>query len=127
MFTIANNRQLVMSTSFWDSEHARQGSFFLSGNAGAWRLLVPDALLDILPECATAKWVEFHKVQLGQHPGWRLVFDDRSEAPFCLDTTAAMVVPSPVPTRQKRPLLIHTRSGLQQKHTVRRVMAGGGL
>ncbi|UOA34403.1 hypothetical protein DSM110093_04239 (plasmid) [Sulfitobacter sp. DSM 110093] len=126
MIVISNERQLIKNTSFWDSKYALNGNFMVSGNAGAWRLLIPDALKSILPECATAKWVEFHRLPSCSDVDWRIVFEDKSSAPFCLVTASSAFTPIPELTRTKRKLLIYTREGLQQTHQVRRVVKKGG-
>lgn len=125
MFTIVNDVQHIKSTSYWETECARQGFYFLSGFLGAWRLLVPDTLLPILPECAKADWVEFQKFQLGMKTEWRVVFNSISSTPFCLHTMADMVSPAPALTQKERLLLVYTPDGLQKKHSIRRIILGG--
>jgi len=43
MITIANDGPDIASTNYWATDHARAGIVYLSGNAGAWRLLMPPA------------------------------------------------------------------------------------
>lgn len=127
MFTIENDVQRIKSTSYWDTELARQGFFFMSGFLGAWRLLVPDILLPILPKCAKADWVEFHKLQPHNGADWRINFRSMSDAPFYLHAMADMVTPTPTQTQKERLLLVYTRDGLKQKHAIRRIIVGGAL
>ena len=42
MITITNQGQRITSTNYWDSDNARAGYLYLSWNAGAARLMVPD-------------------------------------------------------------------------------------
>jgi hypothetical protein len=42
LLSICNSGQDISDTNFWDSEIASRGFTFLSWNAGAARLMVPD-------------------------------------------------------------------------------------
>lgn len=56
MIETTNDGPRLVSTTYWSTEHARRGLLYLSVNAGAVRLLVPDAasyVLDELPEEGT--------------------------------------------------------------------------
>ena len=58
MFIIIHNQgQAIRSTSYWDSEQAKAGYVYLSWNAGAGRLLIPDRLKPILREMRDAREV----------------------------------------------------------------------
>ncbi|WP_366658073.1 hypothetical protein [Fodinicurvata sp. EGI_FJ10296] len=122
MISIRNNKSLISSTNYWDSIPAQNGLFFLSGNAGAWRLLVPDNQKHFLAEMATAKAVE---IDLGVNNGRQVVtiwFEDGTETPFQLgveDSTMDRVL---TPSATPQPLLIYTQEGLQQEHQIRKVM-----
>jgi hypothetical protein len=50
MFEIINQGQSIQSTTYWDTDHARAGYFYLSWNAGTARLLVPDIQKPLLRE-----------------------------------------------------------------------------
>jgi len=41
MLEIHNDEGDIVDTNYWDSEWAKRGLFYLSGNAGTFRLLVP--------------------------------------------------------------------------------------
>src|ERR1700744_5802447 len=45
MITIANDGQNLITTNYWDSEYAKMGLIYLTWNAGAARLLLPDVLV----------------------------------------------------------------------------------
>ena len=126
MSSIANVHKIIQHCPFWDSDVARDGKFLIISDTEAWNLLVPDNQSHILPKCETAKWVEFREGCTSEPLSWRIFFIDRSEQQIALGTTMQVFVPIPVPTRQKQSLLIHTRAGLQQRHMVRRVVAGDG-
>ena len=126
MSRITRVQQIIQASPFWDSDVARDGTFLVIGDFGAWHLLVPDNQSHILPNFETAKWVEFHEDRTWTPLCWRVVFVDRAEKQFGLSITKQVFMPLPVPTRQKPLLLIHDRAGLQQQHVVRRVIAERG-
>lgn len=119
--TISNDGQLIKDTNYWNSPNARKGLYFLSGNAGAWRLLVPDTQKWVLTEMATAKHVE---IELGFEQGQRVAeiwFDDETPTPFRLLMSTNTMDRRMVPTKKRHPLLVYTRDGLQQKHIIRKI------
>ena len=55
---VASYGQEITHTNYWDSENALVGGYcFLSGNAGAVRLLVPDSQISVVDEIRPAKRV----------------------------------------------------------------------
>ena len=44
----------IAETDYWHTEHASVGLCYLSGNAGVWRLLVPEAAEGSLAEMRTS-------------------------------------------------------------------------
>ena len=121
LIIITNDGQSISSTNYWDTEHAEHGLFFMSGNAGAWRLLVPDMHKPVLADMATAKVVE---IELGVEQGYRVAriwFDDRTPTPFMLLMSTEAMDRRMVPTKSRQPLLVYARDGLQQKHIIRKV------
>lgn len=68
------------------------GLFYLSWNAGAGRLLVPDSRLADLQEMATATYYVIVSrgpwPERGRREGFELLFEDGSDAPFCLHLSA---------------------------------------
>jgi hypothetical protein len=80
---IENNGPEIFSSNFWDSETA---SFFLSVNAGAARLLIPDSRIDEIRKM-TGKLVI-----LSRGPCWpqadkdaiEIMFDDGSKTPYSI-------------------------------------------
>lgn len=83
MITIANNGQDIASTNYWTTDHARAGLVYLSGNAGAWRLLMPPAAAWMLPEMRTASRATIER-SVRDPRCWDIVFDDGSDSPFSI-------------------------------------------
>jgi len=50
MITITNHGPLITASNFWESEYAQRGLLYLSVNAGAFRLLVPDKALHMISD-----------------------------------------------------------------------------
>lgn len=85
VFTISNNGPLIRSTTYFKTPQARAGFVYLSGNAGAWRLLVPPLMTVALEEMAKASFVTV--APAFDETGQRVIditFDDESEMPFLL-------------------------------------------
>ena len=88
---IANSGPEITETNYWDGAHSRAGFYFLSWNAGVARLLVPDVRAGDLRDMRTAQYVI---VSRGPWPeqdgreGLELLFEDGSDAPFCLHLSA---------------------------------------
>lgn len=84
MIEIANDGPDIVNTNYWATEHAAKGLLYLSGNAGAWRLLVPDVAAGMIAEMrsGTSATIE-PSIQV---PGrcWDIVFEDGTESPFAV-------------------------------------------
>lgn len=84
---IENHGPLILSSNYWESEMAKAGMFFVSVNAGAFRLLLPPSSVGELAEMRTAKGVA---VSRGPWPDMKLadafsiLFDDESPDPYTL-------------------------------------------
>ncbi len=84
LITIKNDGNAIREINFWVSSHARKELMYLSGNAGAWRLLVPDICQIHLSEMATGKYAE---MELSTHAGVPAVtiwFEDGTRTPYRL-------------------------------------------
>ncbi len=83
ILAVENDGQEIRATNYFESEYARRGAFYLSVNAGAFRLLVPPAHESAIEEFRTAKEVV---VSRGAWPAQRrkdaleILFDDTTEA-----------------------------------------------
>ena len=88
MITIVNQGQILKSTNYWDSELARNGYFFLSWNAGAGRLLIPDAHKASIREMKTGREVIISRGKLDGRDALELMFEDGSDSPYCIHLVA---------------------------------------
>lgn len=87
LLVIGNRGQAIANTNFFDSEHARKGLFYLSWNAGAGRLLVPDCQKHLVSEMRTAKYVIISRgpwIEQGDIDALEMLFEDHSDSPFVL-------------------------------------------
>jgi len=84
---MGNKGQAIASTNYFDSEHASRGFFYLSWNAGAGRLLVPDSQKRTVMEMRSAKYVIVSSgpwIEQGGVSAHELLFEDNSETPFVI-------------------------------------------
>ena len=92
---IRNQGQILVETNYWDSPHAQAGHFYLSWNAGAGRLLIPDAQKAILRELRGAREVIVSRgpsVNEGGRDALELLWEDGSDAPFVVHLVAEQTV-----------------------------------
>jgi hypothetical protein len=85
-FKVHNDGEKILACNYWDSELERRGLFFLTTNAGVYRLLIPRNQEDWLYEIATAKMVVISyglNANTGKE-GFEIMFDDQTDNPFCL-------------------------------------------
>ena len=83
--TIGNRGKEIASTNYFDSELAGRGILFLSWNAGAARLLLPDVQMKLLREMRTAKNVGIYQGTLRSGVlALEILFDDFSDYPFVM-------------------------------------------
>jgi hypothetical protein len=89
---ISNKGQAVASTNYFDSVQAANGLFYLTWNAGAGRLLVPDNQKRALAEMRSARFVIVSSgpwEEQGRMPALELLFEDHSDSPFVLTIALA--------------------------------------
>jgi len=85
MLQIENANADIISSNFWDSVVAQRGYFFISFNAGAARLLVPDNRLGEVPEMQTGHTVIISQGPLaGKAGATELLFEDGSDTPYSM-------------------------------------------
>lgn len=92
LLTIVNAGREVASTNFWEIDHARNGLFLISANAGAFRLLLPTAREENLDEMREATGAALSRGPFAvpngtpslHGEGYELLFDDGSSSPFAL-------------------------------------------
>jgi hypothetical protein len=83
MVTIENDGPLIRATNYWQTKHAAMGLCYLSGNAGAWRLLVPQRSENLLDEMCTGTRATIEP-SIRLESCWDIVFEDGSDSPFSL-------------------------------------------
>ena len=91
LIIISNRGQVVASTNYFDSANAAAGFLFLSWNAGAGRLLVPDRQKALVREMKTAQYVIVSAGPLtaqGGIPVLELLFEDSTDSPFVVQLSA---------------------------------------
>jgi hypothetical protein len=84
---IENDGPRIRAANYWQTEWAQYGAFYLSLNAGAFRLLVPRAQEALLDEFRTGREV---LISRGPWPAAQradaleILFDDNTDDPFAL-------------------------------------------
>lgn len=82
-----NEGDLLQRTNYFDLPQAQKGEFFLTWNAGAARMLVPDVQKHLLHEMRSA-----HHVEMIQYKDRiNIMFDDGGPSPFCIVIDNAQV------------------------------------
>lgn len=109
---IENDGPKVTFSTFWEHEAARvHGLFFLSLNAGALRLLVPDKQTGEIAEMTTAKrGVVVTRGRLQGRDAIEIMFDDGSDSPFAIHIQQEMSDRIWLPEDEgptKRPFLVY--------------------
>jgi hypothetical protein len=87
MLRIENHGPLIVASNFWEPPECYEEKFFLSTNAGAFRLLVPRSQEPAVSEMATAREIIVSSgpwPAAGRDDGIELLFDDGTETPFVL-------------------------------------------
>jgi hypothetical protein len=81
----------IIETNYWEHEYAARGLFFLTSNAGAFRLLVPEAHLSAVSEFRTAREVVVSRgpwPERGGREAIEILFDDGTDSPYALHLDA---------------------------------------
>jgi hypothetical protein len=118
---IGNDGPALVQTNYWDLPQAQAGFFYASGNAGAYRLLVPDVKRGELSEMKTGKSVVMTRGRggpsLSEMTGKDLIellFDDGSDSPYVLFMLAEQFDRLPEKgSRDGFAFHVYTRDGLQ--------------
>lgn len=84
LITMANKGQQITHTNYWNLEHAEKGLFYLSWNAGAARLLVPESQKPLIKEMKTGKFVIVSRGKFQGRDALELLFEDNSDSPFSI-------------------------------------------
>lgn len=91
MIQIANDGADIVSTNYWDTEAASAGLCYLSGNAGTWRLLVPEAAEGSLADMRTGTRATIERSIRMPGRCWDIVFQDGTPSPFCITLDKRML------------------------------------
>jgi hypothetical protein len=86
MITIGNNEKLITNTDYWNSEAAAFGYVYLSTNADAVRLLLPDLSGLNIHDIKQSKLVV---ISVGRHTDFNafmaeVVFNEGSKSPYVI-------------------------------------------
>ncbi len=81
---IANNGKDIKFTNYWETLNAKKGLFYLSWNANAARLLVPNKQLSSIEEMKTGKYVIISKGIYKNRNAIELLFEDETARPFSI-------------------------------------------
>lgn len=105
---ISNQGYRIAQTNYWTSPLAKKGFCFLSGNAGGWRLLLPEMQHEAVKEFSTVGYASIEKsLMVAGH--FDIIAEDGTSAPFCISIGKKMI------DRRidagKGVLLIYTESG----------------
>lgn len=87
MLTITNHGPLIMATNFWTTEQAQAGKLFVSCNAGAVRVLLPEQLRPLIEDMQTSRYVVLSRgpwPKEGLAEAVELLFEDGTDSPFAL-------------------------------------------
>lgn len=90
MIEVGNDGPRIAATNYWQSEPAGRGLCYLSGNAGAWRLLVPAAAENLLAEMRTGTRVTIEP-SIRAAGAFDVVFEDGTDSPFSITLDKRMI------------------------------------
>ncbi len=85
---IENDGQKIIGTNYWNTPNARAGYAYMSLNAGAYRLLLPQSRSEWIKEMATAREVVITRgpwMAQAKIDAFEIMFDDGSKSPFVID------------------------------------------
>ncbi len=102
---IENDGSEIVKTNFWQTEQGRRGYFFLSLNAGAFRLLVPRQHEGDLGDWKGADQIVISRgpwVIEGQKESFEILFDDNTDSPYSIHLGAGQFDRLPLPEDEGR-------------------------
>jgi hypothetical protein len=106
LIQFVSNGPEIISTNYWQTKHAQRGLFYLSTNAGCFRLLVPAVQEGAIAEMATAREVIISRgvwPERGRHDALEILFEDDSDSPFALHIVTEQVDRLPDASDRDRP------------------------
>jgi hypothetical protein len=110
---VENEFEIIKETNYWDSEYAMRGLFYVSINAGGYRLLVPEKQEFTIKEMVTGKAAIISRgpwTAQGNRDAIEIMFDDASDSPYALHLDAQQFDRLPAASDQgwKGTLLVYT-------------------
>lgn len=113
---IQNDGPEIISTNYWGMPHAQKGYYFLSINAGCFRLLVPDLQISEIIEWESAREVIISRgpwPQMGRPDAVEILFEDDSDNPYAIHIVPDQVDRMPLVADQAKPWIFNlwTRYG----------------
>ncbi|MDR2551430.1 MAG: hypothetical protein LBD10_14665 [Desulfobulbus sp.] len=128
LLSFKNDGTELVATNYWQSEYAAGGYVYLTINAGCFRLLIPPRGLSLedMREASVvlitrAPWPEMNK-----HDALEILFEDNSDAPFCLHIVPEQADSMPAERDRDRPgqppkwtFAVYTEQGKQFELPVR--------
>lgn len=116
LITIKNNGPDIESTNYWDTEHAARGFVYLTVNAGAYRLLLPELYLSALVDMMQAKYVVISRgpwPDKGKADALEIMFEDDSDSPYAIHIVPEQCdrLPGNQDTNKERPFTVWARDG----------------
>jgi hypothetical protein len=87
MIEIHNHGPLVLRSNYWQTDVAAAGKYYVSVNAGAVRLLVPNSQREVLNDMRAARQIVLSRgpwLAMNLPEAVELLFDDGTESPFAL-------------------------------------------
>ncbi len=88
---IKNNGAEIVSTTYWDSDHAKHGLFYLTINSGAFRVLVPDCRFEMLADIINTQYVVITRgpcPSISASDAYEIMFEDESNSPYAIHISA---------------------------------------
>lgn len=84
---VENQGRLIVSTNFWELPECKLGKYFVSINAGAFRLLLPEVHESSLEDMKLSKGVAVSRgpwLERRLADAFEILFDDETQDPFAL-------------------------------------------
>lgn len=114
MITIKNDGPDIVETDYWDSDAGTAGYFYVSINAGACRLLVPDSRVEDIADMRTASEVIITRGTAGTNEAYEVMFEDGTDNPYCITIDCRQSDRLlPPQTLDALPVSVWTRTGRQ--------------
>lgn len=105
---VKNDGPIIIDTNYWQTELAQRGLVFVSVNAGAFRLLMPQVMEAAIEEMKTADYVIITRgtwYPPGSYPrqnAFELLFEDYSAAPYSIHVSMEQVDRLPIESDEGR-------------------------